>query len=280
MIEDGQSPLDRAIFRARKSVLSNQEILEAAGVSAKQIAKAADIAEERVRQEFEESRKQDPLRVVALVLRSSVITPQELALVAVFYKHLEATRSHWQHYLQIARKQLNEKGIFNPDFMEILEHLKTNTLQAPEARRGNGLDWELDIPTEGYKARFMIMRSFDPEPKKKPAKEGSFDPERFLPPHTYINLIPDTAFKERILTRLGVLDEGEPLISLTQLPEGFEGLPLPHYRRIEPGLDFGSACGLQTNIPGVEAQVHFLKDPHESSIDILVAPAVLERIVQ
>ena len=93
--ERTMSPLQAAMSRARFEIMSHEQDFKAVGVSKEQVEKAATKAGERVKQEFEQKEKEDPLRRIARVLEKAAETPSEKLLAMTTIKNLENTRSGW-----------------------------------------------------------------------------------------------------------------------------------------------------------------------------------------
>lgn len=213
--EKTMSPLQRVMSRARFEIMSHEQDFKAVGVSKEQIEKAAAKAGERVKQEFEQKEKEDPLRRIAQVLKEAAETPEEKLLASAAIENLENTRSDWARKIGVEKERAEYAGQ-SFDIREMMQYQKSVDIRYTPTQREY-------YPCVGV-IRYLSTRE---------GKIESLD-----------------AYKERVLKGLGALKPNQSLDDLRLLPPPRKFHKGPMYRR---GLV--RAERIPTEISGVRVSV-------------------------
>ncbi|MBI4050615.1 MAG: hypothetical protein HY396_01420 [Candidatus Doudnabacteria bacterium] len=91
--EESLEPWQAAMTRAKWDVMSHAQDFTAAGVSQEQIEKAAELAGERAKLEFEQKQKEDPYRRVAQIIEDAAETLEEKKWAEAMIHILEQHRT-------------------------------------------------------------------------------------------------------------------------------------------------------------------------------------------
>lgn len=174
------TPVQAVMTKARSEVLSHEQDLIAAGVTKQQVKDASDKAGERVRLEFEQKEKEDPLRRIEEALENAAETPEERQQAQEEAGFLEEFRSRWASWAK--REGLRAKYAGKTfDFKEkVIEGERSNRCPGYVFRRGNDQLYT-------YTSSFLQHSS--------------------------------VAFKERVLKGLGALEANEHLDDLKLMPK-------------------------------------------------------------
>lgn len=93
-----KNPLGKEINRARSDLARYGEDMRAAGITAEQIEDAITKAQERIRREFEERERQDPLTVVEKALQEVAQTQDERLITEISCRYIEWHRDALRRY--------------------------------------------------------------------------------------------------------------------------------------------------------------------------------------
>ncbi|HUS60304.1 MAG TPA: hypothetical protein VMX76_02905 [Nevskiaceae bacterium] len=241
------SPLQAVMSRARFEIMSHKQDFKAVGVSKEQIEKAAAKAGERVKQEFEQKEKEDPLRRIEQVLEETAETQEEKALAQAGMERLEAFRSGWADMIRRARQEAEYAG--KPfDIREVVGKARWRNDPTPtfvDARVPGPGNWIEDYPGVTF---LNILVTGDEQERIKPSD----------------------AFRERVLKRLGALKPDQKLSDLKLLPPDKEGFRGAVYRHISEYAE-----RIPCQIQGVDLRVDFRWPGIHASMDL----PTLEKIV-
>lgn len=170
-----ESPADRAVNKTLKSMALFQSDLLAAGFTEEQIQAAKTHAERRIRAEFQELEKQDPLSRINQALRDAAQTEEERLLVEI---NVRSNTFKREHLVRIARGLLELRTHNDED--EVEWRRNADGTAVPRALLPNVLGGG---PYTDYEGRVIAER----------------------PPHE---------LQERFLRNLGVLEEDQSLQDL------------------------------------------------------------------
>lgn len=245
------SPVQGVMSQARREILTHESDFTKAGASRDLVEKAAELAAERAKSEFEQKVNDDPLCKVATVLRELGRTDDEKEIVEKGCRSLETFRFGWQQSIKAHR----DSAEINGQFLSVEEIVKELT----EISCAPSLVQTLTSP-DGQETYHLCFRLIQCDPlvtyqAGEPQVEKGF------------------SYLEEVLVALGALQNGEDISSLKSLPSGEEDDKGPlHFKKSWTEREFARVA---TNIDGVLLDVNL----NYPSIHMLINLDVLEKIV-
>lgn len=222
-VEVSVSPVEEAIAAAMRQISSYQGDMIKVGISPQQFEAVGVAVQNRIKQEFEQREKEDPLKRIGQAIQEAAETPEEQKLAAEGVQRLEDFRKGWTKALAGA-KQISEGA--NKPFVirEVVTRLRGGNL-APTF-----------VDARQYATTDLV--------ENYPSVQVLWGQQNQISP----------AFEERVLKAMGVLKPDQTLDSLRQLPPRKGGYRGPVFVE-NYGRPF--AEHLPTNISGVDARVDF-----------------------
>lgn len=248
--EEMMTPLQASMTKARYEIMSHEQDLTAAGVPKQQVEVASSKAGERVKLEFEQKEKEDPLRQIERALEMAVETPEEKLLAQAGVKRLEEFRSGWGE-MPKTREELRAK---NQEMSVRIEEV------VGKARWNDMTPTSVDARTYGPRhgiEDFPSVRVLDVL-----VTDGGKGEK----------IEPSKAFRERVLKGMGVLEADQTLEALKLLPPVKEGYRGPVYRN-SYGIEYAER--VPTNMTGVDMRIDFNWPSITASMDL----STLQKVV-
>lgn len=217
------TPKDAVAAKAQADVYNVETVLHSAGIPLEQIHAAADLNAKNARSEFEAKQQEDPIRRIAGILEKSPAGGRDQEVIQKQIQQMEFQRTTIQTAVNRERTQARISGKPEPSLDDALQKIiRSNSL--PMFTEGNSV--ELAI----LQAQFL------------PITDGNVNSK---------NVKPSDACLTKIMTGIGVLDQGETSNDFKLFRQS--ETPGPN----EPQRDlFGSIKNLPTNMEGVTARIN------------------------
>lgn len=93
-----RTPLERELNKARVDLARYEQDMRAVGITEEQIEGTIAKAQERIRKEFEERKRQDPLEIVENALREASQTEDERLIAGAWCRDIDYGRARLMRY--------------------------------------------------------------------------------------------------------------------------------------------------------------------------------------